>query len=103
MDPKNEEILRSAAAIRARLGIRVPPAQPEPPRKKSLWDYLLDEMHWMAKEFASERKLKLKQCRTIALKASRSKLDVASRAEVRLFCFEARGSLADDRSRSRSC
>jgi hypothetical protein len=51
---------------------------------------MLDEMQWMAKEFASERKLKLKQCRNIALKASRSKLDVASRAEVSILSICAR-------------
>lgn len=96
--PEKEEILRRAAAIRARRGARVPAPAAEPPRKKAFWDYLLDEMQWMAKEFASERKLKLRQCKAVALKASRSNLDVASRAEARTlspsaygFCARARG------------
>lgn len=81
--PESEEVLRRAAAIRSRRGARVPAAAAEPPRKKAFWDFLLDEMQWMAKEFASERKLKLRQCKAVALKASRSNLDVASRAEAR--------------------
>jgi E1A-binding protein p400 len=37
---------------------RLPKLQ-EAPRSKSHWDYLLEEMQWMATDFAQERRWKL--------------------------------------------
>lgn len=34
-------------------------AQPEPPRTKTHWDYLLEEMAWLAKDFQDERRWKI--------------------------------------------
>lgn len=37
---------------------RLPKIQ-EPPRCKSHWDYVLDEMQWLAVDFAQERRWKM--------------------------------------------
>lgn len=37
----------------------------EPSRVKSHWDYVLDEMEWMANDFAQERKWKLAAARRV--------------------------------------
>ena len=55
------------------------PAFPEPKRTKAHWDYLMDEMVWLSKEFQKERKWKQSQCRKFARIVERSKLDVESR------------------------
>ena len=34
------------------------PKVSEPPRQKAHWDYLLEEMQWLAADFAQERKWK---------------------------------------------
>lgn len=36
---------------------RLPKVQ-EPPRSKAHWDYLLEEMQWLAADFSQERKWK---------------------------------------------
>jgi hypothetical protein len=79
----NDAILRAAAEIRARRSMRVPAAQAEPPRKRTNWDHLLQEMVWMATEFRAERKVKLRVLKNVAAKAARSKFDVAGREEAR--------------------
>ncbi|KAM5194408.1 E1A-binding protein p400-like [Mantella aurantiaca] len=43
----------------------------EPSRPKSHWDYLLEEMHWMAADFAQERMWKIASAKKIARTASR--------------------------------
>ena len=50
---REEEILKRAAAIRAArdAAARPLPAAPEPKRTKTHWDFLLEEMTWLAKEF----------------------------------------------------
>ena len=55
------------------------PAYPEPKRNKVHWDYLMDEMVWLSKEFQKERKWKQSQCRKFARIVERSKLDVESK------------------------
>ncbi|CAH1801795.1 unnamed protein product, partial [Owenia fusiformis] len=49
---------------------RLPKVQ-EPPRNKAHWDYLLEEMQWLAADFAQERKWKRVGCRKIASMVSR--------------------------------
>ncbi|ELU01188.1 hypothetical protein CAPTEDRAFT_103252 [Capitella teleta] len=44
---------------------RLPKVQ-EPPRSKAHWDYLLEEMQWLAADFAQERKWKKAGARKIA-------------------------------------
>ncbi|XP_064649340.1 helicase domino-like isoform X3 [Lineus longissimus] len=44
---------------------RLPKVQ-EPARNKAHWDYLLEEMQWLAADFAQERKWKKAGCRKIA-------------------------------------
>mmetsp|Transcript_20122 Transcript_20122/g.68432 ORF Transcript_20122/g.68432 Transcript_20122/m.68432 type:complete len:1613 (-) Transcript_20122:1629-6467(-) len=76
-----EAILERADEIRARGPLTKPvPKYPEPPRNKTHWDYLLEEMAWLAKDVKRERDWKLKQCRKFAGHVQRSRLDVESRA-----------------------
>ncbi|XP_013379688.1 helicase SRCAP [Lingula anatina] len=49
---------------------RLPKVQ-EMPRNKAHWDYLLEEMQWLAADFAQERKWKKAACRKIASMVSR--------------------------------
>lgn len=42
------------------------PKEPEPPRIKTHWDYLLEEMAWMANDFREERKWKIALARKLA-------------------------------------
>jgi len=42
------------------------PKQPEPPRAKVLWDYLLDEVVWLAIDFREERKHKIFLAKKVA-------------------------------------
>jgi hypothetical protein len=39
---------------------------PEPPRGKAHWDYLLEEMAWMAHDFAEERRFKMALARRVS-------------------------------------
>ncbi len=41
------------------------PKVAEPPRAKSHWDYLLEEMVWLAADFAQERKWKKNSARKV--------------------------------------
>ena len=45
---------------------RLPKVQ-EPPRSKAHWDYLLEEMQWLAADFAQERKWKKAGARKVCL------------------------------------
>lgn len=45
---------------------RLPKLQ-EAPRPKSHWDYLLEEMQWMATDFAQERRWKLAAAKKVGL------------------------------------
>lgn len=45
---------------------RLPKVQ-EPVRTKAHWDYLLEEMQWLAADFAQERKWKKAGCRKVRL------------------------------------
>jgi E1A-binding protein p400 len=44
------------------------PKVAEPPRAKSHWDYLLEEMVWLAADFAQERKWKKNSARKVKKK-----------------------------------
>lgn len=85
--------MQGAARAKFKRTGRIPPPQPEPAKKKCHWDYLLEEMKWMQNEFSKERRAKLKQLKQTAVKASRSKMDLISRREVRVWahhpCFSA--------------
>lgn len=45
---------------------RMPKVQ-EPARNKAHWDYLLEEMQWLAADFAQERKWKRAGCRKVTI------------------------------------
>ncbi|XP_069071436.1 E1A-binding protein p400 isoform X5 [Pleurodeles waltl] len=49
---------------------RLPKLQ-EPPRPKSHWDYLLEEMEWMAADFAQERRWKMAAAKKLVRTAAR--------------------------------
>ncbi|XP_052567564.1 helicase domino-like [Culex pipiens pallens] len=62
---------------------RLPKVQ-EPPRPKAHWDYLLEEMVWLAADFAQERKWKkaaAKKCARMVQKHFQDKAMAAQRAE----------------------
>ncbi|XP_058066416.1 helicase domino [Anopheles bellator] len=62
---------------------RLPKVQ-EPPRPKAHWDYLLEEMVWLAADFAQERKWKkaaAKKCARMVQKHFQDKALAAQRAE----------------------
>ncbi|TVT99739.1 hypothetical protein EJB05_54878 [Eragrostis curvula] len=56
-------------------------APKEPPRPKVHWDYVLEEMLWLSKEFDSERKWKLSMAKKIAQRANKSIADQATKGE----------------------
>lgn len=45
---------------------RLPKVQ-EPGRSKAHWDYLIEEMQWLAADFAQERKWKKAGCRKVRI------------------------------------
>lgn len=47
-------------------------APKEPPRPKTHWDHVLEEMIWLSKDFEAERKWKLAQAKKVAIRASKS-------------------------------
>ncbi|XP_065370564.1 helicase domino [Calliphora vicina] len=60
------------------------PKQMEPPRPKAHWDYLLEEMVWLAADFAQERKWKkaaAKKCAKMVQKYFQDKANAAQKAE----------------------
>lgn len=60
------------------------PKQMEPARPKAHWDYLLDEMVWLAADFAQERKWKkaaAKKCAKMVQKYFQDKANAAQKAE----------------------
>ncbi|KAL7138579.1 hypothetical protein ABFS83_10G173600 [Erythranthe nasuta] len=59
-------------------------APKEPPRPKTHWDHVLEEMVWLSKDFESERKWKLVQAKKVAIRASKGMLDQATRGEKRV-------------------
>ena len=62
---------------------RLPKVQ-EPVRRKTHWDYLLEEMQWLATDFAQERKWKkaaAKKCAKMVMKYHQDKKSLAERAE----------------------
>lgn len=56
----------------------------EPPRRKTHWDHVLEEMVWLSKDFESERKWKLAQAKKVAVRASKGMLDHATRGEKKV-------------------
>lgn len=56
----------------------------EPRRPKTHWDHVLEEMVWLSKDFESERKWKLAQAKKVAIRASKSLLDHATRGEKKV-------------------
>ncbi|XP_077211102.1 SNF2 domain-containing protein / helicase domain-containing protein isoform X2 [Tasmannia lanceolata] len=56
----------------------------EPPRPKTHWDHVLEEMVWLSKDFESERKWKLALAKKVAIRASKSLLDHANRGEKKV-------------------
>ena len=60
------------------------PKGPEPKRDKCHWDYLLEEMQWLAKDVNKERKWKLAQAKKWSKAVVRSNLDVESRKRKRI-------------------
>lgn len=44
---------------------RLPKVQ-EPARRRTLWDYLLEEMQWLATDFANERRWKINAAKKVS-------------------------------------
>ncbi|KAK9839615.1 hypothetical protein WJX81_001019 [Elliptochloris bilobata] len=83
-DAEDALLERAAGIMRARdsAARQLPPSQ-EPKRGKAHWDFVMDEMAWMAKEFQRERQWKLKQGRKFARAVARSNLNIETRAILR--------------------
>ncbi|XP_058088358.1 protein PHOTOPERIOD-INDEPENDENT EARLY FLOWERING 1-like isoform X2 [Magnolia sinica] len=56
----------------------------EPPRPKTHWDHVLEEMVWLSKDFEAERKWKLALAKKVAIRVSKSMGDHASRGEKKV-------------------
>jgi len=81
---KEEEVLELADEIQESRkerwrDIKPLPRGPEPKREKCHWDYMLEEMQWLAKDVNKERKWKLAQAKKWSKAIVRSNLDVESR------------------------
>ena len=63
------EVMRAIADLRKE-GLwstsRLPKVQ-EPPRRKNHWDYLLEEMQWLATDFVNERRWKMTAAKKVGL------------------------------------
>ncbi|KAJ4799125.1 Helicase SWR1 [Rhynchospora pubera] len=59
-------------------------APKEPPRPKAHWDHVLEEMVWLSKDFEAERKWKMSLAKRVALRATKSLSDQATRGEKKL-------------------
>lgn len=55
-----------------------------PPRNKTHWDHVLEEMEWLAKEFIKERGWKQKQAKRWSAHAIKSNLSLENRHAHRL-------------------
>ncbi|KAI7839523.1 hypothetical protein COHA_006706, partial [Chlorella ohadii] len=80
---EEDAVLAQAKRIQEVLSAAKVPPCPEPKRGKMHWDCVLEEMAWLAKEFAKERTWKLKTAKKCAVAVQRSNLDLESRVLVR--------------------
>jgi hypothetical protein len=67
LEPKRKDLPRGKASNKKKKSI--PPMNPPiavPPRRKTHWDSVLEEIGWMATDFTEERKWKISAARTIA-------------------------------------
>ena len=61
------EVMRAIADLRKEglwSSSRLPKVQ-EPPRRRCLWDYMLEEMQWLATDFANERRWKINAAKKV--------------------------------------
>eukprot|EP00854_Cymbomonas_tetramitiformis_P010703 gene10703-12660_t len=77
-------IMRRVQEIRTQvIPDKAPPKFPEPARNKTHWDFLLEEMAWLAKDMEKERRWKMKQAKRFTQAVIKGRLDVVSRTERR--------------------
>lgn len=81
---EENKILSRAEVIRQEQAKGKMAPSAEPKRPKVHWDYLLDEMSWLAKEFQKERRWKIQGAKRIATAAQRSNLDLESRVFLKV-------------------
>ncbi|KAG0580120.1 hypothetical protein KC19_4G148100 [Ceratodon purpureus] len=81
---KADEVVLKHEYLEANRDKRGLPKSKEPARHKTHWDFVLEEMAWLAKDFERERKWKLSQAKKVALRVNRSKLDVVAKENRRL-------------------
>ena len=70
------EVMRAIAELRKEglwSASRLPKVQ-EPQRRKTHWDYLLEEMQWLATDFANERRWKINAARKVSFRSIQSLL-----------------------------
>jgi hypothetical protein len=79
-------LLNRASNVRAKIGGRSYPRFPEPKQKFSQWDYVLEEMKWLAWDFIAERRHKRAEAFLLAKEASFSqrKLERENQAKENL-------------------
>ena len=64
LENRKTDLRRQIEIIQRECGRKLPKG-PEPPRNKVHWDYLLEEMSWMANDFKLERRWKVVLARKI--------------------------------------
>jgi E1A-binding protein p400 len=76
-----DQVLKEVQEIRTMYRVERPmPKAPEPARgPKAHWDFLLEEMAWLAKDMEKERRWKMKQSKRFAHIVVRGRHDVESR------------------------
>ncbi|XP_024385974.1 protein PHOTOPERIOD-INDEPENDENT EARLY FLOWERING 1 isoform X2 [Physcomitrium patens] len=79
-----DEILLKQEFLESNKDKKGQPKSKEPARPKTHWDFVIEEMTWLAKDFERERKWKLVQAKKVALRVNRSKLDVVARENRKL-------------------
>ena len=65
LEAKKAELKKQIEVLQRDAGRKLPKG-PEPPRNKVHWDYLLEEMDWMANDFRLERRWKVIMAKKVA-------------------------------------
>jgi len=65
LERKRTEFADKIKAFQSKAGRKLQVGS-EPPRNKTHWDYLLEEMEWMANDFKRERKWQMDQSRKVS-------------------------------------
>lgn len=65
LEARRLEVQKLIRQFQAERGRKMQPS-PEPPRNKTHWDYVLEEMVWMSNDFQREKKMKIKLAKKLS-------------------------------------